>query len=214
MIKKNKWKLAITSIVTLLPILAGLILWSRLPEKVPIHFGKNGVADGWSSKQFAVFALPVFLLLVHWVVVFFTMLDPKAKNINGKVFGIVLWACPVVSLFGAMATYTYALGYNVNVELIAFVFIGALFIVIGNYLPKCKQNYTVGIKIPWTLNDEGNWNHTHRFAGWVWVAGGIIVMLTSFFRQYLVFLVVTALIVLIPVVYSYIYFRKHNKDKE
>ena len=88
------------------------------------------------------------------------------------------------------------------------VFMGLLFAVIGNYMPKCKQNYTIGIKIPWTLNNEENWNKTHRFAGWLWTAGGIIMMLTGFFGGFWIFFVVMLLMVLAPVLYSYILHRK------
>ena len=85
---------------------------------------------------------------------------------------------------------------------------GLMFIIVGNYLPKCKQNYTIGIKIPWTLNSEENWNKTHRFAGWLWTICGILIMLTGFLGSFWVFLPIALLMVIVPVVYSYILHRK------
>ena len=88
------------------------------------------------------------------------------------------------------------------------IFLGLLFAIIGNYLPKCKQNYTIGIKIPWTLHSEENWNRTHRFAGRIWVAGGLIIMLTGFYGSFVIFFSVTLLIALVPILYSFLLHRK------
>ncbi len=212
MIKKNLKILIFTSIVTLLPILAGLILWDKLPDEIATHFNADGVADGFSSKGFAVFGLPLFLLILHWVCVLATSADPKSKNHSGKMLRITLWICPVCSLLVSSLSYTYSMGITVDISLIMMLVFGVMFIVIGNYLPKCKQNYTIGIKISWTLNDEENWNYTHRISGKIWVAGGIAILLTSVFRQIWLFAVITALMVIIPFICSYVFYKKKNKN--
>ncbi|MBQ8383255.1 MAG: SdpI family protein [Clostridia bacterium] len=218
-LKENKWKLLFTSLVTLLPSLMGLILWNTLPDKIPTHFGADGTADGWSSKAFAVFALPAFLLVIHWVCVLATSFDPKKQNIHRKVLGIVLWICPVISLIMENLCYAHALGWEINMATVMFLFCGVLFIIIGNYLPKCRQSYTVGIKIPWTLADEGNWNATHRLGGKLWVGGGLILLAISPLAHFpavsiSVFWGDILLMVLIPTVYSYVYYKKHSGEKE
>ena len=212
MIKKNIKTLVITSIITLLPILVGLIIWDKLPEQIATHFNTQGVADGFSSKGFAVFALPVFLLAVHWICTLGTAADPKQKNHSDKMLTLVLWICPVISLLVSSCIYTYSMGINVDMILITTLLFGTMFIIIGNYMPKCKQNYTIGIKISWTINDEENWNFTHRLSGKIWVAGGIIILLTAVFRQTWIFIGVTALMVIIPFLASYLYYRKKNKN--
>ena len=93
-------------------------------------------------------------------------------------------------------------------EVVMTVLIGVIFTIIGNYLPKCKQNYTIGIKIPWTLNNEENWNKTHRFAGWLWTVCGILIMLTGFFGGFRVFLPITLWMVIAPIIDSYFLHRK------
>lgn len=210
MLKKNKWNLIISSVVILLPMVIGLILWSRLPDTVATHFGSDGEADGWSSKASAVFTMPLLIFAVHWICALITMADPKHKNVEGKPFTMVLWICPLLSVFAGALTYGTALGAEVNVNLLTPMLLGVMFVVIGNYLPKCKQNYTVGIKVPWALNNEENWNHTHRFAGIVWVAGGIVIIATSFLEQPIIFLAVILVIAIAPMGYSYFYFRKHS----
>lgn len=212
MIKKYKWTLIVTSIITLLPILVGVILWDKLPESVPTHFGVDNEADGWSSKWFAVFGLPIFLAAMEWVCVFVTSLDPKSKNISGKAMGVVLWIIPVISLIANSMVYTYALGLKLDIGRIMMIFFGALAIVVGNYLPKSSQNFSMGIKISWTLNDEENWNHTHRFAGRLWVLCGVVMLLFSVLRLVWLFFAVCAVMVIAPVIYSYCYYKKHREQ--
>lgn len=208
MIKKN-WKvLILTTIVMLLPALAGLILWNQLPEKMPTHWNAAGEVDGWSSKAFAVFGLPLIMVAAQWLCMLGTAADPKRKNHPEKVLHLVLWIIPVLSVVLHAVTYATALGHSVPIEVVMPILIGLIFTIIGNYMPKCKQNYTIGIKIPWTLDNEENWNKTHRFAGFLWTICGLLIMLTGFFGGFWVFLPITLLMVLAPIIYSYILHRK------
>ena len=211
MIKNNKGKLIMTSIATLVPIVIGLILWNDLPDTIAIHWGINGEPDGYSSKAFAVFALPLLLFAVHWICVFVTKFDPKNKEINPKMLSLVLWICPAISLVMNTMVYLIALGKEIKFVFIVILFMGLMFIIIGNYLPKCRQSYTMGIKLPWTLNDEENWNKTHRMAGTLWVIGGIVILATAIFESFIIFFTIVSLMVIVPTVYSYLYYRKNNK---
>ena len=208
MIKKNLKTLIITSIVLLLPILAGLLLWNRLPERMPTHWNAAGEVDGWSSKPFAVFGLPLILLAAQWLCVLATTTDPKRQNHSEKIYHLVFWIIPVLSIVLHAVTYLTVLGVGVRMEMVMPIFMGLLFVIIGNYLPKCKQNYTIGIKIPWTLDNEENWNKTHRFAGFLWVVCGVAIMFTGFFGGVWVFLPISFAMVLAPILYSYLLHRK------
>ena len=88
------------------------------------------------------------------------------------------------------------------------ILMGLIFAIIGNYMPKCKQNYTIGIKIPWTLSSEENWNRTHRFAGRLWVVCGLVIILTAFLGGFELFLGIALVMALAPVLYSYALYRK------
>ena len=208
MIKKNLKTLIVTSILIVLPVLAGIILWDRLPEQMATHWNAAGDIDGWTSKPFTVFGLPLILLAAQWLCVLGTLADPKKENHPTKILHLVLWIIPVLSLVLGTITYATALGKAVRVEVIMPILIGLILAIIGNYMPKCKQNYTIGIKIPWTLNSEENWNRTHRFAGWLWTFSGIVVMLTGFFGGFWIFMIIVLLMVLAPILYSYLLFRK------
>ncbi len=214
MIKNNKWKLIISSLIILLPIIFGLIFWNQLPERIATHWGADGNPDGWSSREFAVFALPIFIFVIHWLCVLATSKDPKNKGNNAKPQSLVLFICPLISLLGNGLVYTTALGMSLRVEMIMPVFFGLLFIVLGNYLPKCRQNYTIGIKISWTLNSEENWNATHRFAGKLWMIGGALIMPCAFLPTtyiFITFFLITMIMVIIPIIYSYNFYKKEIK---
>ena len=212
MLKRNKLTIILTALITAAPMLLGLALWSRLPETIATHFDMNGVPNGWSSRAFTVFGLPLFLVAVHLLCAFGTMMDPKRKNIQDKMYKLVLWICPVISVLVCTTVYLYALGVNVDMARTAEVMVGILFIIIGNYLPKCRQSYTMGIKLPWTLHDEENWNATHRFGGWLWMAGGVAYLLLALLgvRSTALMLAFLLVMVLAPTVYSYLYYLRHK----
>ena len=213
MLKKNKFLIILTTLICLLPMVAGILLWDRLPEQIPSHWGIDGQIDGWSSKGFAVFFFPALLAGIHLICIFASTLDPKGNNYPHQMMQLVLWICPVLSLVLNSIIYAFALGYDLlNVRMILCILVGIMFIIVGNYLPKCRQSYTMGIKLPWTLDDEGNWNATHRFGGWVWVACGVAMLATAFLGIFWVLLGVMLVAVLAPTIYSYLYYRKHKKD--
>ena len=198
----------ITSLVILISIIAGVILWDKLPEQIPMHWNGAGEVDGWSSKPFAVFAMPLILLALHWLCLCITLNDPKNEKRSGKMINLVFWMIPLLSIMLSVLTYCTAMGKDMQVGAIVYVSLGALFVFIGNYLPKCHQNYTIGIKIPWTLHSEENWNKTHRLAGWLWVFGGIAIIIAGFIGIWQIVLAVALIMAIVPIIYSYILHRK------
>lgn len=214
-IKKYKKTLILTAILILLPMLIGFIFWDKLPDQLATHFGSNGEPDGWSSKTFAVIVLPVLLVAVHLACFFITFADPKKQHIDPKLFKLILWLCPVISWFGCGTTYAHALDMEFNITNIGMILVGVLFIIIGNYLPKARQNYTVGIKLPWTLHDEENWNRTHRLAGKLWMVCGLLFVIVSFFGLGIswIAMILGLIMVFVPAGYSFLYYLKNQKNE-
>ncbi len=211
MIRKHKWELLISSLVILIPVLVGLILWNRLPETIATHWGVDGQADGYGSLPFAVFVPYLCLLAGHWFCFLVTANDPRNQNRNWKPIRLVLWIMPVLSNIIGIIMYSLALGVQVSVSGIMIAALGLMFVAIGNYLPKCRQNHTIGIKVPWTFASEENWNATHRFGGRVWMIGGVVMMLAAFLPTgWSAGVTVAAAVILsiVPIVYSYCYYRK------
>ena len=215
MLKQYKKSLILTSLLTLLPIPIGLLLWNRFPETMAVHFGITGEADGYASPNFAVFALPLLMLAFHWLCIFFTARDKGNQGRNQKMFHIVLWTIPIISNLSLLGLYAFALDVEFSPVVWTVVPMGLLFALIGNYLPKTRMNSTMGIKVPWAYSSEENWNATHRFAGKVWVIGGILVALCGLLPHVwaisamIVFMVVLCVL---PIVYSYRFYRKEKAE--
>ena len=215
MVKRYKKALLLSSAVILLPILVGVAFWNQLPSQMPTHWGLDGSVDGWSGKAFAVIGLPLILLAVHWLCVWGTSLDSRNQGQNRKVTGLVLWICPVLSLFTGGIMYAAALDLDINFVTVTLLLMGAMFVAIGNYLPKCKQNYTIGIRIPWTLQDEANWNATHRVGGRIWVAGGVLLLAGCGLPERLAVALMILLIPILaaaPILYSWRYHKKQLRE--
>lgn len=213
MLKHNKLKLIASSLIVILPIFIGIILWNELPKQIITHWSFDGTPDGWSSKAFTVFGLPLILLAIHLVCLFITFLDPKNEMQTKNIFNLVIWITPLTSIYANGAIYLGAFNIDIPMQILCSIFIGLVFIIIGSYLPKCKQNYTIGIKLPWTLNDEANWNATHKFASKFWILGGILMFACGFLPANIclwALLGIILLITLIPFVYSYAYYIQHK----
>ncbi len=203
MIRNNKWNLLLSSIIILLPALVGLALWEKFPEQTITH--------GGSGKALAVLGAPLMILALQWISVFFTARDPKNRVQSRKVVRVVLWICPMLSLFVSGVTYTIAFGAAHNVKSLTLFFLGLLAILLGNYMPKCKPNHTIGIRTRWALSNEENWNATHRFGGKVQVAGGLLLMICAFLPEAVFPWALVGLLLAVaglPTLYSYWYYRQ------
>ena len=214
MIRKNKWTLIIASIITLLPAVAGIILWDKLPDVMTTHWGGDGVADGFSGKAFAVFGLPLIMLALFWLMVLVSSKDPNGKDHNNKMVKTVLWIMPVLSVVIGFITYAVALDVDINFPMIFIILMSVMFIALGNYLPKCRRSRTMGIKIPWTLSNDENWNATHRFGGKVWMLCGIVMLVCAFLplkAAVYIMLAILLIAILLPILYSWLYYRKQAK---
>ena len=210
MIRKHKKTLILTSLLTLLPILR-----DRFPDIIVTHIGINGQPDGWSDATTAIFLLPLVLLAVQWFLLFFTSKDKSNRDRNEKLQIIVLWIIPILSNSCCGMMYAVALDVDFSMTSLMFGFMGLLFALMGNYMPKCKMNATIGIKVYWTYTSEENWNATHRLAGRVWFIGGLTMLFTALLPAKLaltVFLAVTAVMVLVPILYSCLFYRKQVQD--
>lgn len=210
MIKRNKLKLIISSIVILLPMLIGFFGGSILPEELIVHWGIDGNPDGWMSPT-VFFILPAVLLAIHWVCMIITAVVDKNAEQNKKIMNMTFWIIPVISLTSSGVIFTTALGYTSNMYAIILLVIGVSFIIIGNYMPKTTRNRTMGIKIKWAMSNDENWNATHRFGGKVMVSAGFLCFLLMPLPSAAFPFVAIPLIlltVLLPIIYSYRFYKK------
>ncbi len=212
---ENKWKLLLSSLLTLAPMLVGVILWDRLPEEMAMHWGMTmGEANGYGARALVVIGMPLILLGVNLLCLAITAADPRNKEQTDKGFGMVFWIMPLTSAFVSAIVYTTAFGMMPSMKYL-LLFLGALLAIIGNYMPKLRANHTIGIKLTWTIYNEENWHKTHRLAGKLWLVGGILVMACAFLpgaSALIAFAVLLLIMMVVPLVYSYTYYKKQLRE--
>lgn len=201
--------------LSIIPFVTWFFLKDSLPEKLPIHWNVVGEADGWTSKtQFPFFLLimAAFGVMAYLLLRFIKRIDPKrTAELNQRValkvgIGVILFTTAINLLWLLPQYYTF------NTSTVVLVMVSLLFTFFGNVMYNIKPNYFIGIRLPWTLEDANNWKHTHRLAGVLWFIGGIVSTLLALVMEpdvvYPFFISITVLLVLIPSIYSFMFFKK------
>ncbi len=207
---KKEW-LPLTLIA--LSFIAGWYFHPKLPDMVPMHWNFAGEVDDYGPKLMVTLGFPAIALAMYIMMLVLPFIDPKRKNYNlfeGSYFlirTIILFF--FIFMFGVIVTA--GLGYNLDVSKVVVFAVGLLFIVLGNYMGRVRQNFFVGIKTPWTLSNNEVWTKTHRAAAKVWVLGGLLMMASIFINSILTFIVILAA-AFFPIVYSYILYVKLDKN--
>ena len=215
MIKKNKFKLIISSIVILLPMLFGIFGAKFLSEEIIVHWGIDSSADGFAGATSFFIIMPIVLLVIHWLCMILSAFLNKNNEQNKKLTEITFWIIPVISLASSGIVFATSLGFTANIFAFVLILLGAMFIIIGNYMPKTTRNISMGIKIKWALMNDENWNATHRFAAKVYVIIGILCFLAIILPENIipfVFLAIILASVVLPTVYSYCFYKKQLAD--
>lgn len=213
--KFSKWKIIISSILILLPTVFGLLIFKLLPKEIAIHFGVTGKADGYGSPIVAVTVLPIIFLVIHVLCFGITYKFYKGHDQNKKVVELIYWMIPIACIASMASIYAIAFDLPVRISLLFYLLFAVMFIVIGNYLPKCRRNHMMGVKIKWTLANEENWNMTHRFTGKVWFWCGIACLPCMFMPDlYFIypFIPIMLVVAIAPFLYSYRYYRKQVRE--
>ena len=187
------------------------------PDTIPVHWNVYNEVDGYGSRYIAlIFAL--LPLIVYYGMDLDKRLDPKKKvRENKEIFDVFRNGLTI--FFMLMGSYfLMAMVYPELLKKVSIAFIfGIMFIGIGNYMPRIPQNYTLGVKTPWTLESEYVWNKTHRFSGYVFVLTGILTLLSAFADGFVSFVILMVSIILACVftlVYSYVLYKKEEKKND
>ncbi len=202
------------------PVLIGLMIafalavYGRLPEQVPTHFGLSGEPDGWTPRLPGAFLMPLLAAGVYLLLIVLRRIDPRGANYSRfeetwwvflNVIALLMTALHVLSL-------GFAIGWPIDMARAVTVTVGLLFVGLGNYMPRLRSNWWMGIRTPWTLESEEVWRETHRVGGWAFVAAGLLVVLAGLLlepgpRAWASGIAFGTAIV-IPLVYSYVAYRR------
>ncbi|MFA7108432.1 MAG: SdpI family protein [Sphaerochaetaceae bacterium] len=205
-------------IVLLVFTLIGILMvYSKLPAIVPIHWNYNGEVDNYGPKS-TFWIIYLVIIGTNLLMVVISKIDPKKDNYKQfrrsfDIFRLILTLFLIIIL---AITISVSLGNEkIDIKTVIPALVGILFAIIGNYMPKFKHNYTMGIKTPWTLASENVWYKTHRMAAPVWVIGGVLLALIPFVfygeLTVIFFIIIVTAIVLIPTIYSYVIFNKEKR---
>jgi len=211
---KDKGFLILSTLVCLLPIAIYLLMFDQLPEQMIQHWGPGNTPTWTMPREFAVWVLPLFLAVIHVLVVIFALNSESSKRAaSAKMRSFFAWFTPILSVFINIAILLANLDEIFNIGLVAFAFVGMTLIIIGNYLPTTRQNYFIGIRTPWTLKNVDVWTRTHRLGGKLCVLGGITLLLGAALPMsdngLVVFvLAIVCVIAIIPTAYSYVIYKK------
>ncbi len=200
----------------ILPYIYLIKIWDQLPDKVPTHFNIEGNADDWSSKTTFLFISGALGIGIYFLMLIIPVLDPKNKiQQMGEKYYILRFT---ITFFISLLTI-YLLHISNTSSLknpnILFALIGMLFAILGNYFQTVRPNYFIGIRTPWTLENEQVWRKTHQLGGRLWMAGGILIAIFSFSISNNHILTITFssilfVMVIVPVVFSYTEFQKEK----
>jgi uncharacterized membrane protein len=196
-------------------IIGTLVVWHGLPERVPTHWNARGEVDGWSGRRFGAFFVPAIALAMWVLLPLLRKLDPRRANYELFEETYYLIVNCVVLFMGVMhaVMLSAALGWRVDMSRAMLIMIGLMFIVLGNFLPRLRSNWWMGVRTPWTLENDRVWRETHRLAGWTFVVGGVVAVLATLLPAPLRFPIGFAGLMvggLLPVVWSYVLWRRYK----
>ena len=192
----------ITSAIVLCPMLIGILLWNRLPDEMAVRFSANNEVLSYSPKGFAIFGIPIMLFVCHFFCMLPMIIDPKDTKISRKTVLLLIWVTPIISLPTCGGLLLYSLGIAIDLTLIVEVVLGIVFLMIGNYLPKCRPTDTIVVKTLGALESEDVRYRVQRFVGWSYALLGICIFVNCFLQNKVFFISVIVLSILIPLVCS------------
>ena len=193
----------------------GIYFYPQMPEKMASHWNIKGEVDGYLSKFWGLFLMPIILIGVVLIYLIVPRIDPLKKNIEKfrKYFDgfIILLLLFLFYLYALTIFWNLGLKFDIGQAIIPALAI--LFYYCGILLEKTKRNWFIGIRTPWTLSNDMVWEKTHKIGGKLFKIAGIVAIFGIFFQRYVLFFILAPVILVAAytIIYSYIEYRKEMK---
>jgi len=198
-------------LLVLLSFATVAVVYPDLPDPMPSHWNLHGQVDGWMPKFWGAFLIPLVMAALWIVLLVLPRISPRGFEMDSfaRAWGFLRVAILAMLFLVGLLVLRAAKTHEPLSKRALLTALGVLFMLIGNVLGKVTRNFFVGIRTPWTLANEEVWYRTHRLAGKLFVAAGLLVAATSLAGVGpWTILVSVGLATLVPVVYSYVIYRK------
>lgn len=207
-------KYIVPIIVIVASVLLSVFFYSVLPDSMASHWNGQGVVDGYTSRLFNVLFFPVLEIFLFLLFIFVPKIDPKWKSIKtfeGK-FNLFISSMLLFMLLLQLEVYLWNIGIKIPMEVAMPILMGGLFIVVADLVKNAKQNYTIGIRTPWTLHSERVWDKTHALGAKLFLATGILSIISALIPKYSIWIVMCSVILstIFLFIYSYLEFKKEE----
>lgn len=209
---KTRWLGFLFAVIALL---FSAVVFTKLPDQVPVHFDLKGQPDDWMARRYAAFAMPLFAVLITLMFNVLPNISPRRANMDR--FSDTYWtiANMVVAFICVLHVLVLgrSLGWPVDVTTATLLCVGIMFMMMGNVLPRTRSNWWLGIRTPWTMESETVWRATHRLAGKTFMLGGVITVVAALLPAELrpwIAMAALGIAGFVPVIYSYLYWRREN----
>lgn len=200
------------SVLFLLVLMAVFVwLYPHMPARVPTHWNAQGRINGYMSPLGAVATPMIAIAVLTVLTLLLPVISPRGYDIKSfvSVYVLIMLAVQAYVLVSALGVLLNAAGHPVQMSLVCALATGVLFMVMGNYMGKLRKNFFIGIRTPWTLASDAVWERTHRMGGWLFMLAGMAIVAVALTSGPIIWLLGIALsTVLIPVVYSYVVYRR------
>ena len=208
----RKW---IPLLIITAAVIASAIVYPKLPLTVPTHWDMLGRPNGWSSRVWGAWVIPIVMAVLWALMRVLPAIDPRGSNYAkfGGAFEAIILSIMLYMLGLHLFILRASLGYPVAMERVLPIGVGILLVLIGNLLPRARPNWFVGIRTPWTLSSDRVWEKTHRVGGRAFVAGGLLILIAALVIPHWAHYVLVAVVVacsLGAVFYSYFEWRREQ----
>ena len=201
--------------IALLSFVIGVYYYPQMPEQMASHWNARGQVDGYLSKFWGLFLMPVTLVGLALLFMAIPRIDPLRENIEK--FRKYYDGFVILFMLFMVVVYVQTLLWNIGIRISLNAFLpiaaGIMFIGAGILVENARRNWFIGIRTPWTLSSDRVWDKTHRMGGKLFKSAGVIAIVGIFFHSYAVYfvLVPALLVAAYTVVYSYLEYKREMK---
>ncbi len=208
---RKEWALLV---ILILPFILIALYWNAIPDQIPLHWNMRGEVNRWGSKS-SVFDAPLINIGIAFLLYYLPRIDPLKSNyaLFPRAYRMVRLVIAAFLFAIFLMTISSALGLGIDPNMFVYIAVPLLFLVVGNFMRNFRQNFFAGIRTPWTLVNQQVWEQTHKFAAWLWTGGSLVIIIIRLLAgrwEYFpyVFMGYIGVLIVIPIVMSYIYFRR------